>query len=197
MHCHCYEGQGQGQSWPSAGVSLPPQPSPAAPLVCSHALCPHLAASSVFRRLISSWNSRSMASLGSSLMRGLFWMFLARLAYLQPRKRMLIREARAHPPCTHIDPLTLVSSFGCLLCCLGAESSCSAFSVNSYQSLCTDPEQEDQAHSLQAMLSSLHPLCPCIRPPQRGQRLVKVPVSRADVGHHDCLGVATQGVLRK
>mmetsp|Transcript_41033 Transcript_41033/g.97495 ORF Transcript_41033/g.97495 Transcript_41033/m.97495 type:complete len:416 (+) Transcript_41033:320-1567(+) len=37
--------------------------------------------SSALRRLISSWNSRSMASLGSSLMRGLFLMFFARLAY--------------------------------------------------------------------------------------------------------------------
>mmetsp|Transcript_5587 Transcript_5587/g.10538 ORF Transcript_5587/g.10538 Transcript_5587/m.10538 type:complete len:227 (+) Transcript_5587:1127-1807(+) len=34
-----------------------------------------------FRRAISSWNSRSMASLGSSLILGLFLMFLARFAY--------------------------------------------------------------------------------------------------------------------
>mmetsp|Transcript_3793 Transcript_3793/g.13306 ORF Transcript_3793/g.13306 Transcript_3793/m.13306 type:complete len:288 (+) Transcript_3793:362-1225(+) len=47
-----------------AGTSLPP-PS----------------ASAAFRRAISSWNSRSIASFGSSLIFGLFLMFLARFAY--------------------------------------------------------------------------------------------------------------------
>eukprot|EP00955_Chlamydomonas_euryale_P043650 352664-Chlamydomonas_euryale.AAC.7 len=37
--------------------------------------------SCALRRAISSWNSRSIASLGSSFTRGLFLMFFARLAY--------------------------------------------------------------------------------------------------------------------
>mmetsp|Transcript_40494 Transcript_40494/g.89987 ORF Transcript_40494/g.89987 Transcript_40494/m.89987 type:complete len:375 (+) Transcript_40494:647-1771(+) len=44
---------------------------------------PPSASSMALSLAISSWNSRSMASLGSSLIRGLFWMFLARLAYLR------------------------------------------------------------------------------------------------------------------
>eukprot|EP00982_Pelagococcus_subviridis_P014982 31371-Pelagococcus_subviridis.AAC.1 len=44
-------------------------PAPAPPPSCA------------FRRAISSWNSRNIASFGSSLMRGLFLMFFALFAY--------------------------------------------------------------------------------------------------------------------
>ena len=49
------------------------RPPPTPPPFCSKA---------AFSRAISSWNSRSSASLGSSLIFGLFFMFFARLAYL-------------------------------------------------------------------------------------------------------------------
>mmetsp|Transcript_116 Transcript_116/g.172 ORF Transcript_116/g.172 Transcript_116/m.172 type:complete len:263 (-) Transcript_116:458-1246(-) len=60
-------------SWPSMTIVLGTPPPPAPPA----------ASSCAFSRLISSWNSRSMASLGSSLILGLFLMFFARFAYLR------------------------------------------------------------------------------------------------------------------
>ncbi len=60
---------------PSGRYSRPSDPS-VAPSTSS----PPAAASSAFSRAISSWNSRSIASFGSSLIFGLFLMFFARLA---------------------------------------------------------------------------------------------------------------------
>mmetsp|Transcript_3721 Transcript_3721/g.13721 ORF Transcript_3721/g.13721 Transcript_3721/m.13721 type:complete len:275 (-) Transcript_3721:1072-1896(-) len=58
-----------GPPAPPIAPPAPPPPLPAMSLICR------------FSRSISSWNSRSIASFGSSLMRGLFLMFFARLAY--------------------------------------------------------------------------------------------------------------------
>ena len=66
-------------------LPLPPQPSalPSPSLPSPSVLpLPQHTSSMALSLAISSWNSRSIASLGSSLMRGLFLMFLARLAYL-------------------------------------------------------------------------------------------------------------------
>lgn len=49
---------------------------------------PFLFSSELFKRMISSWYSLNSASLGSSLILGLFLMFLARFAYLEASTRL-------------------------------------------------------------------------------------------------------------
>mmetsp|Transcript_20875 Transcript_20875/g.58132 ORF Transcript_20875/g.58132 Transcript_20875/m.58132 type:complete len:285 (+) Transcript_20875:1125-1979(+) len=61
-------------------VGFPSGVVPNAPAAAAASKEPPSPSSNCFKRLISSWNSRSIASFGSSLMRGLFLIFLARLA---------------------------------------------------------------------------------------------------------------------
>ena len=84
--CSSLSEGGNVHALPFLAVSpLPSPPSPSSPSQSPPLPLPYRrprTSSMAFSLAISSWNSRSIASLGSSLMRGLFLMFLARLAYL-------------------------------------------------------------------------------------------------------------------